>query len=161
MTLNSNIEAMDVLIGIDQRGVAHVLKHRTRPLDQVNVEVKLTLAYSETFTSETKDTGLLDPDPTYTAQRARVAVDAAAIRALLIEAAGIEGQWVEISGRKVDNAQYKRRVKPISVGQRNGTFIGDTTEYLYCHVTGGETRTYRLDGIERAEFLDIVRGFRP
>lgn len=155
-------ENFDVLIGIDRRGVAHVIQHRTQPTKNVQAEVTLTTTYTRTdrFSSEESDTGLLEAPEIVAspgvARAARVGVDAAGIKSILLGATSLADQWVKISGHKVDGTAYTRLVRPISVGSRSGLgdLVGD--EYLYCLVSGGDTRTYRLDGIERAEFAELA-----
>lgn len=142
----------DVLIGIDRRGVAKVLKHRNCPISRVKAEVSLTVTTVETqtFTSEeVSDTGLLGPLGTLprsgrVASRS-VAVGPESVRAVLDRA--IEsGAWVEIIGTKVDGDRYTRRVWPLSIYQQ----AFSPHDYLYCKTEDG-TRTYRVDGIESAQ----------
>lgn len=152
-------ENYDVLIGIDRRGVAHVLKHRFHPTKDVAAEVHLTTTtvVRERYTTEAQDTGLVESTPTTLRGTAkRVAVDPESIRALLTTAAE-NGEWVTISGRKVDGTDYiNRLVKPISVNKRPGSFPFGPLYALYCEINTGETRTFHAEGIERAEIVEIA-----
>lgn len=133
-----NIENADVLIAIDRRGVAHVVKHRTASTANVKAEVKLTVTHThtETFTSEEpSDTGLLR-DPVEVAPAGPTLVRETL--AICAEHGGV----ALITGTKVDGTVYTNRaVRPIDVQE----------EYVICtdNITG-EGRTYRMDGIERA-----------
>jgi len=111
-----SIEDFDIIIGIDRRGVAHVLKHRTARVSDVEVEVTITATtvVTDTYTTPKKDTGLLgEPGVMLCSTAKRVAVGADDIRALLIEAVEND-QWVKIDGTKVDGDSYTGRlVQPI------------------------------------------------
>jgi len=147
------IEDMDTVIGIDRRGVAHVLKHRSAPSGSCTAEVKLSTTYSETFTTEPKDTGLVQTPTTVRGTAKRVAVDQAAIQSLLRSAIE-EGEWVEITGEKVDGDTYSRRlVRPISLTARPGSL---SRYSLYCEDgRTRETRTFHIEGIQRAEIVEV------
>lgn len=82
----------------------------------------------------------------------RVAVDSAGMKALLQEAAADEGQ-VLITGKKVNGDRYAvRRIKPFAIREQRGGRFGFTEAYLQCEdVSSGESRTFRMDGIERVE----------
>lgn len=147
-----NYENFDVIIGIDRRGVVHVLKHRTASLRDVEAEVKLTttITRTDTFTSEEKDTGLLVPN---TIRAVEIGVSPPDIREV-IERAISENRWVRISGKRQDGSCYL--VRPILPRQiRTGGL--SLVEYVDCHDgKSGERRSFRLERITRAELGDAA-----
>lgn len=154
----ADMHAMDIVVGIDRRGVVHVLKHRTANPNDVEAEVKLvvTTRSYDTYTTEAKNTGLVAPIPTTVRGTAkRVAVDQPAIRNLLRDAAA-NNEWVKITGVKVSGEDYQDRlVRPISVNARP---VGLPDAYaLYCEDgTSRETRTFHVENMSRAEIVEVA-----
>lgn len=85
------------------------------------------------------------------ARTARVAIHLAGIDTLLREAVE-NGDAVLISGTKVGGQPYNRRkVSPVRVESVKRVYGGEV-DYLVCRdENAGDMRTFRLDGISRAE----------
>jgi hypothetical protein len=135
--INRAIIDADVIIAIDRRGVAHVVKHRTASTADVKAEVRLTVTHTaieEYSTEEPSDTGLIDLTP-----RAGAWLPVGDVLETLKAAAEARAH-VLISGTKVSGAQYhNRHVEALDV----------TDQHFVClDPQSGESRSFRLDGIK-------------
>lgn len=144
----------DIVIVIDQRGIAQVVKHRYHPISRVEAEVTLTVTEtrSKTYASLPEENLNLAPEAEVGALRRQVAVDPAGIRAVILDA--IEhGRDVYLTGAKVDGTRYRgRRVTPWDLSPG---YIDKSMEYLNCEDAASHARRrFRLDGIERVEVVE-------
>lgn len=150
-TANAVADAAIVIV-IDNRGVAKLLKHRYGSTNY-EVEVKLTRTepIMERYTSRSDDTLNLASDEEIaqlTSLSKRVAVSPTDVRKMLEDAVATGSPTVLISGSKVSGERfYNRPVQPTWINERGR--MGDLV--IVRDLQSGERRSFRIDGIERVE----------
>lgn len=130
----------DVLIGVDRRGIVHVLKHRTERIGNIKAEVKLSVTETREyeFRSREADSLNLAPAGLGGTPQSTTATGMHAIIAAL-EQASANRDYVYITGYKVDGTSYhERKVEAVEV----------SGNYLICNdADTGARRSFRIDGI--------------